>query len=398
MALGLSSPWEVTAVEFREINGQKELHMTLSFEKGFKFTGKDGRLYSAHDTVERTWQHLHFFQHKSFIHAKVPRVKEEDGSITTQNVSWARKGSGFTLLFEAFSMFLIECEMPVSKAAEALSVYPQRIWTIFHYWISKAIQESKVEEVTSLGFDETSSKKGHAYVTTAVDLSRRKILYVTKGKDKECIGKTVEYLKEKSLNTDKIKQVCIDMSPAFISGCAEYLPNASITFDKYHITKEVLKALDELRKKESEEHKALKGYKYLFLRNKLSENQNDQLYNFIEMYPKLGEGYRLVQMFKDFWDLENNDEAQGYLAFWCDIAIESGIQPFIKVVKMIKAHWAGIVNYIENRINNGILEGINSKIQLAKKRARGYRNIDNFINMIYFICGDLKFDYPLYSI
>ncbi len=116
------------------------------------------------------------------------------------------------------------------------------------------------------------------------------------------------------------------------------------------------------------------------------------------MYPKLGEGYRLVQMFKDFWDLENNDEAQGYLAFWCDIAIESGIQPFIKVVKMIKAHWAGIVNYIENRINNGILEGINSKIQLAKKRARGYRNIDNFINMIYFICGDLKFDYPLYSI
>ncbi len=300
MALGLSSPWEVTAVEFREINGQKELHMTLSFEKGFKFTGKDGRLYSAHDTVERTWQHLHFFQHKSFIHAKVPRVKEEDGSITTQNVSWARKGSGFTLLFEAFSMFLIECEMPVSKAAEALSVYPQRIWTIFHYWISKAIQESKVEEVTSLGFDETSSKKGHAYVTTAVDLSRRKILYVTKGKDKECIGKTVEYLKEKSLNTDKIKQVCIDMSPAFISGCAEYLPNASITFDKYHITKEVLKALDELRKKESEEHKALKGYKYLFLRNKLSENQNDQLYNFIEMYPKLGEGYRLVQMFKIF--------------------------------------------------------------------------------------------------
>lgn len=398
MALGLSSPWSVQTVEFQEIEGQKELHITLSFEKGFKFTGKDGNLYSAYDSVERTWQHLHFFQHKCFLHAKVPRVKEEDGSVTTQNVSWARKGSGFTLLFEAFSMFLIECEMPVSKVAEALSVYAQRIWNVFNFWVTDALKESKIEEVTGIGFDETSSKKGHAYVTTAVDLTSRKVLYAVKGKDKECIGKTVEYLKDKSVNIDKIKQVCIDMSPAYISGCAEHLPQASITFDKFHVIKEVLGALDELRRKESEEHKSLKGYKYLFLRNNLSKNQSNQLYNFIEMYPKLGEGYRLAQMFKDFWEIENDDEAKGYLDYWCDIAIESGIQPFVKVVKMIRAHWYGIVNYVESRINNGILEGINSKIQLAKKRARGYRNIDNFINMIYFICGDLKFAYPLYSI
>ncbi|MFV0572123.1 MAG: transposase, partial [Xanthomarina gelatinilytica] len=74
----------------------------------------------------------------------------------------------------------------------------------------------------------------------------------------------------------------------------------------------------------------------------------------------------------------------------------SKIQPFIKVSNTIKAHWTGIVNYIESKINNGILEGINSKIQLAKKRTRGYRNTSNFINMIYFICGKLKFEYPLY--
>ncbi|MFT7202305.1 MAG: transposase, partial [Algoriphagus sp.] len=60
-------------------------------------------------------------------------------------------------------------------------------------------------------------------------------------------------------------------------------------------------------------------------------------------------------------------------------------------------HWFGLINYSETNLNNGILEGINSKIQLAKKRARGYRNINNFIHMIYFIAGKLKFDYPLYS-
>ena len=64
---------------------------------------------------------------------------------------------------------------------------------------------------------------------------------------------------------------------------------------------------------------------------------------------------------------------------------------------MIKAHWSGLVNYLESQIANGIVEGINNKIQLAKRRARGYKNITNFINMIYFIAGKLKFNYPLYS-
>ncbi|MCH7411845.1 transposase, partial [Belliella sp. DSM 111904] len=71
--------------------------------------------------------------------------------------------------------------------------------------------------------------------------------------------------------------------------------------------------------------------------------------------------------------------------------------PFIEAAKTIQAHWFGIITYTETNLTNGVLEGINSKIQLAKKRARGYRNISNFINMIYFISGKLKFDYPLYS-
>ena len=117
----------------------------------------------------------------------------------------------------------------------------------------------------------------------------------------------------------------------------------------------------------------------------------------MELYPKLGQGYQLLEMFKDFWDIKQKAEAETYLAFWCDYADESGILSFQKASKTIKAHWSGIINYIESRINNGVIEGINSKIQLAKKRARGYRNTINFINMIYFTCSKLKFNYPLYS-
>lgn len=394
IALGLEEPWSIAKLSFNKETFQLDIH--LQFTKGFKFKMPDGNVYTAHDTVERRWQHLNFFQHKCYIYARVPKIKQSDGKIITQEVPWARKGSGFTLLFEAFSMLLIENEMPVNKAAEVLQVYPNRLWTIFNYWISIAHNEDKIENLDKIGFDETSVRKGHSYVTTAVDLDQKRVLFVTEGKGSECIEESVNYLKDKNVDTDTIKQVCIDMSPAYISGCMEYLPNATITFDKFHVTKEVNKAMDELRKTERIGNDLLKGHKYTFLKNKLLhkiQNERDLL---LEMYPKLGEGYRLKEMFKDFWDIKDKAEAGGYLAFWCDIAIDSKIFPFQKAAKTIKAHWSGIINYIESKVNNGILEGLNSKIQLAKKRARGYRNTNNFINMIYFTCGKLKFNYPLY--
>lgn len=394
IALGLQEPWHIKEVIFDKENFQLDIY--LAFTKGYKFKGDDGAEHTAYDTVERSWQHLNFFQHKCFLHAGVPRVKQADGSIKTQAVPWARKGSGFTLLFEAFSMLLIENEMPVNKAANILQVYPNRLWNVFNYWVSIAHNKDEIEKPEKVGFDETSVKKGHNYVTTMVDLEEKRVLFATEGKGADCIEKSVTYLEEKEVDTDAIEQVCIDMSPAFISGCLNYLPNAAITFDKFHVTKEVNKAMDELRKLERKGNDLLKGHKYTFLRNKLKPEIQTERDILMEMYPKLGEGYRLKELFSDFWDIHDKEEATGYLAFWCDLAQESKIFPFQKAAATIKAHWSGIINYIASKVNNGILEGLNSKIQLAKKRARGYRNISNFINMIYFTCGKLKFDYPLY--
>ncbi len=366
IALGLQDPWHIKEVKFDKDNLQLDIH--LSFTREHKFKGEDGAEYTAHDTVERSWQHLNFFQHKCYLHAKVPRIKQVDGKVITQVVPWARKGSGFTLLFEAFAMLLIENEMPVNKAATILQVYPNRLWNVFNYWISIAHEDDTIEDITKVGFDETSARKGHHYITTMVDLEQRRVLFATPGKDANCIKKSIDYLKEKDVDVETIEEVCIDMSPAFIAGCYNHLPNAAITFDKFHVMKEVNKAMDELRKLERRGNDLLKGHKYTFLKSKLIPEIQEERDLLLEMYPKLGEGYRLKELFSDFWDLDKKEEAEGYLAFWCDIAHESGIFPFRNVVRTIKAHWSGIINYIESRINNGILEGLNSKIQLAKKK------------------------------
>ena len=88
--------------------------------------------------------------------------------------------------------------------------------------------------------------------------------------------------------------------------------------------------------------------------------------------------------------------AEAFLKQWCAEVEAAKIPAFMRFANTVREHWSGIVHYVESRLSNGILEGINHKIQLAKRRARGFRNIDNFINMIYFLCGKLTYGYPRY--
>ena len=141
-----------------------------------------------------------------------------------------------------------------------------------------------------------------------------------------------------------------------------------------------------------------RSHKYTLLKDpmKLSGKKMDQLFDLLELYPKIGEGYRLKMLLREFWDFDDPKPAEEFLKDWCRKCDESGIFPFQDAARTIRAHWSGILNYTLSRISNGILEGINSKVQLARKRARGFRNTQNFISMILFLCGKLEFK-PLHA-
>ncbi len=400
MALGLQSPWELHGVELKTIENKKELHITIGHIKGAKFLDEHGQLCGVYDTTEKTWRHLNFFEHQCFLHCKVPRISTSDDKVLLVSVPWSREGSGFTLLFEAFAMLMIENEMPVNKVGKVLDENAHRLWRIFNYWIKRAYGADKPSQVTKLGFDETSRKKGHSYITLGVDLDERKVLHVTEGKGKDCIEAIKTHLENKGMEISKIAHASIDLSPAFISGINEHLPEAEIHFDRFHVVKLLNEAMNSVRISERKEHEELKGHKYTVLENKenLSAKKIQALSELLASFPTLGEAYRLKELFHDLWEMETEEEATEFLVGWCKEVDKSGIEPFKKFSNTIKTHWQGIVNFCETEINNGILEGINSKIQLAKRRARGYRCVKNFINMIYFLCGKLTFDYSAYPL
>lgn len=395
LALQLPEPWFVEEIRFKEnSSNDQELHIQIGYQKGYKFEPDS----TIHDRVIRSWRHLNFFQHECYLHCKVPRIKTSSGEIKTVNVPWARKGSGFTLMFEAYTLAMIEREMPVNKVAELVKEYAQRLWKIFNYWIGRAYNQDDQSRVEQLGIDETSVRKGHNYITVAADLSTRRVIHVTEGRDSEAVGKVKEHLENKGVEPKKIKDACIDMSTGYIKGMNKYFPDTNITFDRFHVVKMLNESFDKIRKMEAKEHNILKGHKYTFLKSnsRLSEFQKQERDQLIELLPTLGEAYRLKVLFNDFWSMKDKQEASAFLIYWCDVVEERKIWGYLDFVKTLKTHLGGITNYVESQIANGVIEGINNKIQLAKRRARGYRNIQNFINMIYFIAGKLKFDYPLY--
>jgi transposase len=186
------------------------------------------------------------------------------------------------------------------------------------------------------------------------------------------------------------------MSPAFISGITEYFVNAHIIFDKFHVMQLVNKAVDEVRRIDQVKNVLLKKTRYIWLKNpeNLTEKQTELLASLRTMELKTARAYQMKLNLQHFWSIPDRETAEVYLKKWYFWLTHSKLDPMINVAKTIKKHWDGIMNYIDFKITNGLMEGLNSIVQTLKRSARGYRNTDNFILMIYLRCSHLKFDLP----
>jgi transposase len=231
------------------------------------------------------------------------RITDSKGKVVTVQVAWARANSGFTLMFEAFSMALIESEMPVSRVAKLLKVNPDRIWNVFHHWVGKTLVVDRCEQLTRLAIDETSSKRGHKYVTVGVDLDNHRVVAVVEGKSGASVQAVATVLASKGAPAGQVTEVNMDLSPAFIAGVSETFKGAIITFDRFHAVKLLNEAMANVHRMERAEHADLRGHKFTFVRNRanLSGKQEAALAGFIDAYPTLGTAYRLKTLFNELW-------------------------------------------------------------------------------------------------
>ena len=395
LALALTPPWTVSRSDFDP--EARRLDVEIDFAAGSRFAcptcGAAG--CPAYDTERKTWRHLNFFQHQAWLNARVPRVRCDVCGIKTATVPWARPDSGFTLLFEALVMTMVSA-MPVAAVARIVGEHDTRLWRVVHHYVDQARARIDTADVTRIAIDETAARRGHNYITLFADSDQARVLFATEGKDAETVAAFAGDLAAHGGDPEAIDEVCIDMSPAFIKGVAENLPNAAVTFDKFHAVKIVNDAVDQVRRSEQKHQNVLKGTRYIWLRNpdNLSERQRATLDSLPTHHLKTARAYQMRLAFQELYRQDSPQQAAQYLKRWYFWVTHSRLSPMIDAAYTIKRHWNGILRWFDSKIANGLIEGINSLVQAAKAKARGYRSVRNLKAIVYLLAGKLDLRLP----
>ena len=390
-ALGLVPPWQVDDVDFNQPEGAIHFRLRFGAAKGTCPVCQLGD-QPIHDRQTRQWQHLNFFQYRAFLHAEVPRIACQCGKTTQVDVPWANPRSGFTLLFEAYALVLAR-HLPVAEVARMLGVLPQRLWPRLQACVMAAYDAESFSDVREITVDETAMRRGHQYVTVIADAKARKVIFATEGKDQLTLSDFASELTSHGATPQQIEHVSMDFSAAFIAGAREHLPNADISFDPFHLVALASAAVDQVRREEVKSEPILRKQRYSLLKSeaKWTTQQANFMADFRSSHLKTARAWRFKESLRDIVaakdDAATTRAALDRLIAW---AQRSRLKPLITFGGTLKKHLDGIVRAISERRSNGFAEGLNSAIQAAKQRARGFKTADNLISIIYLIAGKLK--------
>lgn len=266
-ALGITPPWFVSGVHFDKVG--KTLMIGIDFTTGSRLAvaGAAGE-HPVHDTlIKKTYRHLNFFQHACLLEVRTPRVQLPDGSVNLVISPFAGRLKGFTLLFEALVLLLAR-QMPFAAVARVVKVSPHRVQAICRRYVELARLASDWSGVTALAIDETSRAKEHDYITLAADPEQRRVMVVTEGRSADTVRIIADELERHQCPAEQIDTVSIDMSPAYIKGVAEVLPQAQVTFDKFHVIWHANAAVDKTRRIEQRSTPSLKGMRWSLLKDR----------------------------------------------------------------------------------------------------------------------------------
>jgi transposase len=260
--------------------------------------------------------------------------------------------------------------------------------------VTYGLENRKVGNILYIGIDEISRKKGHVYHTQVYDLSEKRLLWSGEERTAEALSGFFDELGQEQC--ERIEAVCCDMWAPYIDVVKKRLPNALLVFDKFHIVKHLLDAVDEVRKQEagklkSSDPELLKKTRYIWLKNpwNLTENQRLRLSDLEKLNLKINRAYLLKEGFRQFWSYTYRAWAEKYLNQWFWWATHSRLEPMRKFAWMIRRHQEDILSYFKIPIDNGAVEALNNKAKLISHRAFGYRTAETFKLALYHGLGKL---------
>lgn len=301
------------------------------------------------------------------------------------------KYSFFTKRFEEYVALLCE-KMTNTDVAKTCHINWKSVKDIDKKSLS--LQKVGLDSIspTGIGVDEVAYEKGHKYFTIVRELTRNRVIWIGIGRKKEVLDQF--FLELGPSKSAKITVATMDMWDPFIASVKEHCPNADIVFDKFHVSKKINEALDAVRKTEFGKgdkrlRKVMKKKRFVILKRRktLDENEKETIDALKEKNDTLYTAYLLKEQALDIFDEQGRKSATARFETWFANVALSGVTQFDAVVATIKRYSYGIMNYFKHHVTNAGAEGINNKINVIKRKAYGYRDLEYFMLKILQSCG-----------
>ena len=398
--LGMQAPWDVERVELRDT--EQAVHVWVREQRDARFVcpecGASGPIY---DQVERSWRHLDTCQFQTLLHAAVPRLTCPTHGVRTIHVPWAARHSPFTLLFERLAIAWLKEATPTA-VARRLGL----TWEEANGIVERAVRRGLARRASvagrRLGIDEHSYLKHFQFVTMVVNLDEQTVLHVADDRRAESL---TDYFATLSLEErTAIEAIAMDMWEPYRTTVRTWVPDADakIVFDRFHVMRHVLEAMDQVRRKEQrvrrkDDDRRLTGTKFLWLttavgRADVTAAQRQAFRALRVSTLKSARAWALKEAIRRVWEFRSIPRARAFFARWYAWAIRSRLQPMRYLAKTLRRHLENILTYLTHRITNAVTEGLNAKIQWIKYSSRGFRDRERFKTAIYFHCGGLDLD------
>ena len=397
--LGLGPPWVIR--EVRLDLAADRVDVWIEEAAGAKWGCPDcGRSVPLYDHAEeRQWRHLDTCHCQTYLHARLPRVQCPEHGVRQVAASWAVPGSSFTVRMESRLIdTLKECD--VTGVTRLTGTSWDEAWGMVEKAVARGLARKERRIPPYLCVDEKSFAKRHRYETLICDAERGTVEYVVEDRRQESLE--AYYRQFTAQELAQVRAVAMDMWDPYVAATQAGVPGADdkIVFDKFHVLRTVNEAVDKVRRQEHKMLQAsgderLKGTKHLWLANEenVPEWRRAEFQAVKGENLKTGRAWAIKESLRTFWSYRCPQRAADYFRHWYFWATHSRLAPVVSAAKTLHVHLRNILTYFRHRLTNATAEGLNSKIQMVKEMACGFRNREHYKTAIYFHCGGLDL-YP----
>lgn len=350
----------------------------------------------------------------------------ECGFTLRQEIPNRYPGTNITKRVAAWIKAFLNAKFPVSQIEDITGIHWDTIRKIQEELISQALNEYEDLRIKNgyrpkyLAIDEFAIRKMHKYATCVMDLEKGHVIWAGLGRAKADFEHFF-----KDIPTDYLEQVeavAMDMNASYNLLVEQYLPQATIVYDRYHMQaqfgREVIgttrleavkvhrKQADQLiiqaecetqnetremleaqAKEEKRIASLLKKSRWTLLKNskKLKDSEQQKLATILESHKEVAICYAMKEEMIRLYELRNEQQARDGWLNWFSAAKASGIPALVKFAQLKEKRLLGLVAHATIPISTGKLEGFNNVIKTAKRTAYGYLNNEFFLRLIRYL-------------